>query len=45
VPTIMLHPIMNPWPFHGCGLDFIGQSHPLSLKGHPFHLSVYKLLH
>jgi transposase InsO family protein len=34
----MLHPIIKPWPFRGWGLDFIGQIHPLSLKGHHFVL-------
>jgi transposase InsO family protein len=34
----MLHPIIKPWSFHGWGLDFIGQIHPLSSKGHRFVL-------
>ena len=38
VPTAMLHPIIKPWPFRGWGLDFIGQIHPPSLKGHQFML-------
>jgi hypothetical protein len=31
-----LHPIIKPWPFRGCGLDFIGEIHPSSSKGHQF---------
>jgi hypothetical protein len=38
VPAAMLHPIIKPWPFHGWGLDFIGQIHPPSSKGHCFVL-------
>jgi hypothetical protein len=38
VPTAMLHPIIKPWPFRGWGLDFIGQVHPSSSKGHRFML-------
>ena len=34
----MLHPIIKPWDFHGWGLDFIGQIHPPSSKGHRFVL-------
>jgi len=34
----MLHPIIKPWPFQGCRLDFIGQIHPPSSKGHQFVL-------
>jgi hypothetical protein len=34
----MLHPIIKSWPFCGWGLDFIGQIHPLSYKGHRFVL-------
>ena len=34
VPTAMLHPIMEWWPFRGWGLNFIGQIHPPSSKGH-----------
>jgi hypothetical protein len=37
-PTAMLHPIIKPWPFHGWALDFIGQIHPASSKGHRFVL-------
>jgi hypothetical protein len=29
-----LHPIMKHWPFRGWGLDFIGEIHPSSSKGH-----------
>jgi hypothetical protein len=34
----MLHPIIKPWSFHGCTLDFVGQIHPASFKGHRFVL-------
>jgi hypothetical protein len=34
VPAATLHPIIKPWPFRGWGLDFIGQIHPSSSKGH-----------
>jgi transposase InsO family protein len=34
----MMHPIIKSWPFRGWGLNFIGQMHPLSLKGHRFVL-------
>jgi hypothetical protein len=29
-----LHPISKPWLFRGWALDFIGQIHPASSKGH-----------
>jgi hypothetical protein len=29
---------MKPWPFMGWGLDFIGEIHPASSKGHRFVL-------
>jgi hypothetical protein len=38
VPASMLHPIVKPWPFRGWGLDFIGEIHPSSSKGHHFVL-------
>jgi transposase InsO family protein len=34
----MLHPVIKPWPFRGWGLDFIGEIHPSSSKGHRFVL-------
>jgi transposase InsO family protein len=37
-PAVMLHPIIKPWMFHGWPLDFIGQIHPASSKGHRFVL-------
>jgi transposase InsO family protein len=40
IPTNMLHPIIKPWPFRGWGLDFIGEIHPSSTKGHRFILMV-----
>jgi hypothetical protein len=30
----MLHPIIKPWLFCGWALDFVGQIHPASSKGH-----------
>jgi hypothetical protein len=38
VPTFVLHPIIQPWPFYGWELDFIGQIHPPSSKGYCFVL-------
>jgi len=38
VPAAKLHPIIKPWPFRGWGLDFIGEVHPSSSKGHRFVL-------
>jgi hypothetical protein len=38
VPASLLHPIVKPWPFRGWGLDFIGQVHPMSSRGHRFVL-------
>ena len=35
-PAAMLHPIIKSWPFRGWGLDFIGEIHPSSSKGHRF---------
>jgi IS30 family transposase len=32
------HPIIKPWPFRGWGLDFVGEVHPSSTKGHHFVL-------
>jgi hypothetical protein len=37
-PAAMLNPIINPWPFRGWGLDFIGKIHPASSKRHCFVL-------
>jgi transposase InsO family protein len=37
-PASALHPIMEPWSFRGWGLDFIGEIHPSSSKGHYFVL-------
>jgi hypothetical protein len=37
-PASMLHPIIKPWPFRGWGLDFIGEVHTASSKGHKFIL-------
>jgi hypothetical protein len=34
----MMNPITKPWPFQGWGLDFIGEIHPSSSKGHHFIL-------
>jgi hypothetical protein len=38
VPAAELHPIIKPWPFRGRGLDFIGEIHLSSSKGHRFVL-------
>jgi hypothetical protein len=38
VPAAKLHPIIKPWPFHGWALDFVGQIHSPSSKGHRFIL-------
>jgi hypothetical protein len=38
VPTAELHPIIKHWPFIGWRLDFIGEIHPSSSKGHRFVL-------
>jgi transposase InsO family protein len=37
-PASMLHPIVKLWPFRGWSLDFIGEIHPSSTKGHRFVL-------
>jgi hypothetical protein len=37
-PTTMLHPIIKPWPFRGCALDFVGQIYSASSKCHWFVL-------
>jgi hypothetical protein len=37
-PVAMLHPIIKPLLFRGWALDFIGQIHPASSKGHRFVL-------
>jgi hypothetical protein len=37
-PTSLLHPIVKPWPFRGWGLDFVGEIHPASSRGHRFVL-------
>jgi transposase InsO family protein len=33
-----MNSIVKPWPFRGWGLDFIGEIHPRSSKGHRFIL-------
>jgi hypothetical protein len=38
VPTAELHPIIKPWLFTGWGLEFEGEIHPSSSKGHRFLL-------
>jgi hypothetical protein len=38
VPTSMMHSVMKHWPFRCWGLDFIGEMHPSSSKGHRFVL-------
>jgi hypothetical protein len=37
-PTSMLHHIIKLWPFHSWTLEFVGQIHPASSKGHRFVL-------
>jgi hypothetical protein len=37
-PASMLHRIIEPWPFKVWGLDFIGEVHSASSKGHKFIL-------
>jgi hypothetical protein len=37
-PTAMLHPIIKLWSFRGWALDFVGQIHHASSKGHRFVL-------
>jgi hypothetical protein len=37
-PASMLHSIIKLWPFRGWGLDFVGEVHPSSTKGHRFVL-------
>jgi hypothetical protein len=37
-PASVLHPIIKLWPFRGCDLDFVGEVHPVSSKGHHFVL-------
>jgi hypothetical protein len=35
-PAGVMNSIVKPWPFRGWGLDFIGEIHPGSSKGHRF---------
>jgi hypothetical protein len=35
----VMNPIVKPWPISGWGLDFIGEIHPGSSKGHRFILA------
>jgi hypothetical protein len=37
-PAAMLHPIIKSWSFRGWALDFVGQIHLASSKGHRFVL-------
>jgi hypothetical protein len=37
-PVGIMNSIVKPWPFRGWGLDFIGEIHPGSSKGHWFIL-------
>jgi hypothetical protein len=39
-PAAMLHPIIKLWSLRGWALDFVGQIHPTSSKGHRFVLVV-----
>lgn len=38
VPATELYPNIKPWPFRGWGLDFVGEIHSSSSKGHQFGL-------
>jgi hypothetical protein len=38
VSAVELYHIIKPWPFRGWGLDFIGEIHSSSSKGHRFML-------
>jgi hypothetical protein len=38
VIVVELHPIIKPWPFRGWSLDFVGEIHSSSSKGHWFVL-------
>jgi hypothetical protein len=44
-PASTMHLIMKPWPFRGWHLDFIGEIHPPSSKGHCFVLVATDLFH
>jgi hypothetical protein len=35
-PASMMNTVVKPWSFRGWGLDFIGEIHPSSSKGHRF---------
>jgi hypothetical protein len=37
-PASVMNSIVKMWPFRGWGLDFIGEIHPGSSKGHQFIL-------
>jgi hypothetical protein len=37
-PASFMKSIVKSWPFRRCGLDFIGEIHPRSSKGHHFNL-------
>jgi hypothetical protein len=37
-PVAIFHPIIKPWSFRGSALDFVGQIHPTSSRGHRFVL-------
>jgi hypothetical protein len=37
-PAGVMNSIVKPWPFRGWGLDFFGEIHPGSSKGHRFIL-------
>ncbi|KAM1651512.1 hypothetical protein ACFX13_004283 [Malus domestica] len=36
MPSIPLNPVVKPWPFRGWAMDFVGQIHLASSKGHTF---------
>jgi hypothetical protein len=40
VPTLVMNPIIKPWPFRSWGMDMIGKISPPSSKGHQYVLAI-----
>jgi hypothetical protein len=40
VPTLVMNPIIKPWPFRGWGMDMINKINPPSSKGHQYILAI-----
>jgi transposase InsO family protein len=40
VPTLVMNPIIKPWPFRGWGMDMIGKINSLSSNGHQYILAI-----